>query len=595
MSASPRVVAGGDDVPPEATDDATDDASAAADIVRAVADAAAIPLLLAAGGDPAAGWTRWLAMRDTVDRAVASRLHGGLADQGTSLLAAVGSSLATGVGDIEALVQRAESEAQDPNDHADAHRAVAKLGTWSGDTLQTAALTSRAADEIAQVDATREAHLRLDAATTLLNAGHLDLAEAAARRASTACRPCPDLTSTADALLECVRLMRGHAATIETPDAAALAALGPRDVRLGVLVGRALVWSGRHDDARTLLARTEATARATAPEALAFVHEVVGDLDHRAGWWRSGLAAVEEGEERCRNAANRNVRALLLVRRARFDAARGDGDACMERLAIVDGIEQGAALANVRLHAASVRALLAIGDGDHERALAHARRARQIGEEMSLGHPGVDPFHGDLIEACARTGQPHAATQFVDELERAATLLSHAPSMAVASRGRLLLAADADVEAAATVALGHHDEVPMPFERARTLLVLGERRRRLGQRRDARVAVAEAHAEFERLGARPWARRALAELRAAGGRPAAAGSVLPDVDTLSPQEREVVRVVIDGATNREAAAALFLSPKSIERHLTAVYRKLGLRSRSELVRWFALGADRPTR
>jgi DNA-binding NarL/FixJ family response regulator len=62
---------------------------------------------------------------------------------------------------------------------------------------------------------------------------------------------------------------------------------------------------------------------------------------------------------------------------------------------------------------------------------------------------------------------------------------------------------------------------------------------------------------------------------------------------LSPQEQQVVRVVVDGATNREAATALFLSSKSIERHLTAIYRKLGLRSRSELVRWFDLQGGRP--
>jgi hypothetical protein len=195
--------------------------------------------------------------------------------------------------------------------------------------------------------------------------------------------------------------------------------------------------------------------------------EVVADLEFRAGGWPTGVATADEAEARCQHPGNRNVRALLLVRRARFDAVRGESDACRVRLDAAEHIERRAALINVRLHIASTRALLAIGEGQHERALAHALRARQIAGDMALGLPGVDLFHGDLIEALVRTDHLDAAARTIDELERIAAYLSHAPALAIAARGRLLLGADPEIENLARTALDHHDQVSLPFERAR--------------------------------------------------------------------------------------------------------------------------------
>jgi len=220
-------------------------------------------------------------------------------------------------------------------------------------------------------------------------------------------------------------------------------------------------------------------------------------------------------------------------------------------------------------------------------AAADASRARRLASEMGLGHPGVDLFAGDLIEALARTGSPNEALSAVGELEMAATRCDHRLGMAVAKRGRILLARDGEIDALAAEAMALHDLMAVPFERARTELVLGERLRRAGRRRDGRVVLVKAHADFTRLGAAPWASRAHAELRAAGGRVGPEGGPVPaEIDLLSPQEQQVARLVADGATNQEAATTMFLSTKSIERHLTAIYRKLDLRSRSELTRWF---------
>jgi len=158
-------------------------------------------------------------------------------------------------------------------------------------------------------------------------------------------------------------------------------------------------------------------------------------------------------------------------------------------------------------------------------------------------------------------------------------------ALAGAARCRGLLATEEQFEADFQRALELHEQTPTPFERARTELCLGERLRRARQRVDAREPLRSALETFERLGAAPWAERARAELAASGETsrrrdPYAA-------EQLTAQELQVALVVARGATNREAGAALFLSPKTIETHLSRVYRKLHVRSRTELAHLLA--------
>ncbi|HEY8583475.1 MAG TPA: LuxR C-terminal-related transcriptional regulator, partial [Capillimicrobium sp.] len=134
-------------------------------------------------------------------------------------------------------------------------------------------------------------------------------------------------------------------------------------------------------------------------------------------------------------------------------------------------------------------------------------------------------------------------------------------------------------------ALRHHDRDGQPFERARTELAFGERLRRSGQRVEAREWIGAALQGFERLGARPWAERAQAELRATGRTSRRRDA--STADDLTPQELQIAGYVTQGMTNREIAAAMFLSPKTIEYHLRSVFRKLDVRSRTELARQFA--------
>ena len=148
-------------------------------------------------------------------------------------------------------------------------------------------------------------------------------------------------------------------------------------------------------------------------------------------------------------------------------------------------------------------------------------------------------------------------------------------------RCRGLLAGDDEFDAHFAAALRWHEGVLCPFERARTELCLGERLRRARRRVDAREPLQRALGAFEQIGAEIWAERARRELRATGER--ARRRVPEAADLLTPQELQVALQVVGGASNREAAASLFVSPKTIESHLNSVYRKLGIRSRTELV------------
>jgi DNA-binding NarL/FixJ family response regulator len=125
----------------------------------------------------------------------------------------------------------------------------------------------------------------------------------------------------------------------------------------------------------------------------------------------------------------------------------------------------------------------------------------------------------------------------------------------------------------------------MPFERGRTEFCYGERLRRARRREKARPQLRSALETFEGLGAEPWAKRARNELRATGE--AASSRDRPKPEELTLQELQVALRVAEGATNRETAAALFLSPKTIEAHLSRIYSKLSIRSRTELARRFA--------
>jgi DNA-binding CsgD family transcriptional regulator len=158
--------------------------------------------------------------------------------------------------------------------------------------------------------------------------------------------------------------------------------------------------------------------------------------------------------------------------------------------------------------------------------------------------------------------------------------------LAAALRCRaMLLAARGDLAAAtgmAELAMTEHQRLPMPFERARTQLLLGQLQRRQRQREAGGANLREAFQTFEDLDTQPWADRAKTELaRGISGRQRAHG--------LTPSEQRVAELAVSGMTNRDIAAALFISPKTVEVNLSRIYRKLRVRSRVELYRAWESG------
>ena len=198
---------------------------------------------------------------------------------------------------------------------------------------------------------------------------------------------------------------------------------------------------------------------------------------------------------------------------------------------------------------------------------------------------GVVQWAPDLVETHVRGGRDADAEGLVETFHRHALEVGRAWPLATAARCRGLLASEGEFASAFDEALAHHAAHPSPFERARTELVYGERLRRTRRRVEAREHLKAAVQAFDHLGAAPWAERARAELGASGASlrprdPAAR-------DKLTPQELQVALIVAEGKTNREAAAALFLSTKTVEFHLHNAFRKLGVRSRTELARLVA--------
>jgi DNA-binding CsgD family transcriptional regulator/tetratricopeptide (TPR) repeat protein len=206
-------------------------------------------------------------------------------------------------------------------------------------------------------------------------------------------------------------------------------------------------------------------------------------------------------------------------------------------------------------------------------------RAVEDADSFGIREAGVFRIHADLIEALIGTGSLARAEAVLAAFEQQARTNRLAWSLATSARCRgLLLAAHGELDASERSledALHEHERLPMPFERARTLLVLGLLRRRRNERRHAHELLAEALAIFDELGAPLWAARTRRELRPLGGRPTSRVA-------LTPAEQRVADLAGSGLTNRQVAAALFISPKTVESSLARVYRKLDIRSRAEL-------------
>jgi DNA-binding CsgD family transcriptional regulator len=223
---------------------------------------------------------------------------------------------------------------------------------------------------------------------------------------------------------------------------------------------------------------------------------------------------------------------------------------------------------------------LEVSLGNNEAALA----ALQPLQAMHAAEPHATEiitagFIPDAVEALISLGRFAEAEPLVDRLERNGARLDRAWMLAVGARCRaMLLAANGDLDAASLAiqrAMDEHQRLPMPFERARSQLVLGQLQRRQRHKGVAAATLREVRRAFEDLGTPLWADRARSELDRAT-------LDLSRAAEFTPSEQRVAELAASGLTNREVAAAMFISTKTVEANLSRVCRKLDIRSRAEL-------------
>jgi len=233
----------------------------------------------------------------------------------------------------------------------------------------------------------------------------------------------------------------------------------------------------------------------------------------------------------------------------------------------------------VELVGSAALAHIELSRGAPDDAVAHLEPRVAFVREEGIVEPGAARFVPDLIEALIELGRRDEAVALLDWYESNARRLERASALANCARCRGGLGAQTgaleEAFAAYEEALDWHAKVELPLDRGRTLLALGAAQRRAKRRREARETLEEALAVFERIGAALWADRARVELKRISGRAAKPGA-------LTPSEERVAALVAEGKTNREVAAALFLSERTVEGHLSHVFGKLGIKHRAEV-------------
>jgi DNA-binding CsgD family transcriptional regulator len=312
----------------------------------------------------------------------------------------------------------------------------------------------------------------------------------------------------------------------------------------------------------------------------ALLHQA--ELEFRAGNWSLAAQKAAEGYERAEQIGRDQDMSALLYARALVDGHVGRVEEARE--AAARGIELSERCGDevFRLQHLSVLGFLELSIGDPEAA---DRILRPLAARLaSLGwrEPSIYGELPNAIEALVELAELEEARRLLAGLRDRLSRIESPWGEASAGRCEgLVLAAEGDLAAASSVlerALAVHERLPQPFDLARTMLALGTVRRRTRKRAASRKTLERALAIFDELGATLWAEKARSELARIGGRRAY------PADELTPSEQRIADLVAEGKTNKEVAAILVVADRTVESALTQIYRKLDVRSRTELAR-----------
>ena len=331
---------------------------------------------------------------------------------------------------------------------------------------------------------------------------------------------------------------------------------------------------------RDLLDRALVQARDHAPTAaLPVVLFFLGRDAFATNRWQLARALYEDAMRVARETSQLTWLAGPVSGLAWLDALEGRADDC--RANANEGRELAGSLGMVVYKAWAMIALgmLELGLGRPDEALRHLTECDEYLDDSAVTDPDLAPAP-EIVEALMRLGRDDEARRVARGYHEAAAAKGQPFALARAERALALVAGDAEFTRHFEAALKHHESTPDTFERARTQLYYGERLRRARKRVEARKQLRAALKSFDELGASPWGERALTELQASGE----TARVREDTyrQQLTPQELQVALTLAEGATTREAAARLYLSPKTVEYHLRHVYDKLEIRSRDDL-------------
>ncbi len=446
-----------------------------------------------------------------------------------------------------------------------------------------------AADTVEPYDLDRAARLLVHAASAVMLSSDVIGSLGLARRAM-ALAEGGDGGSTVPAslMLAFLSLQHGEAAVFEElfPPLAELADelkdsdLAEIDLFLQI-VGMVHVYTEQWDAGRVFLTAVARRAgRRSRFATAALASATLAELCWRSGRWDEAWALATG--TLVTDVTLTGARLWLLAFTAHLDAGFGRTDDCRARAhaAIAEGEPMG--FGTTVIWAYHALGLLELGLGHPVASASHLDRVDAIVRAYEIVEPGGVWWQADHVEALLRSGRFREATRALGRFESCADRSQRRWAWATIARCRALMAPTTDVaERFFAESLDHHDRLVAPFELARTLLCRAERRIASSSGLDASADLAEAIAIFDSLGAASWSAQGCALRDTVHDRG------VPTMETvLSPAERRVAEAVAAGMSNREVAAMLYISAKTVEFHLHNVYTKLAIHSRTQLVRLF---------
>jgi DNA-binding CsgD family transcriptional regulator len=482
------------------------------------------------------------------------------------------------------LVDRAEGLASNPAISAELAHVGGDIQQRCGSLLDGGTILLRGGAAVGSVDPEKAVDMLFDAASCGMQSGDYSLVVEAGQQAA-ALPPIADEEGRflADLLVSVGSLWLGTT-TDHVP--LMLDVLRRTDAidKPRLLAGAAMGAGMLGDEATeaALLRRSVALARASgAVDAVTMSLLATAVAGVLAGRF-SVVSESTEGLELAREAGLTGVAGFHLAILSWFAAAQGDDDVCRARAAEVALSASTTANAFANSIAEWGLALLDLTRGRPQDTID--RLTALAAAPLGVGHPVIALASvPDLVEACVRADRTDGAKEAYAKFAAFAESGGPTWAIALAARCRGLLAEDPAVaEEAFSEALGFHAETNRLFDRARSELLFGEHLRRQRKRVASREHLRVALEAFDTLGASPWAERTQSELRASGE--TARKRDPSSIDQLTPQELQIARFVAEGMTNKEVAAQLFLSPRTIDSHLRNLFAKLEITSRMQLAR-----------